>query len=190
MKYALELSQVPQSIRALTNGKNFEADICDSVQPMNMNWSGGTRYTYTAVNLETGEHQPIIDRRPWPQSEAPAPPIPMKPGWAVVLTRKGTVKLCTIYMHADNAPAQLAAPEDYDRDMLIVLTATKSLKSSYGGIKNYRLHEAKRDTDIDEARWAAALERCQQAGLLRKNKSITPAGRNACRDYSDLRYFK
>lgn len=65
------------------------------------------------------------------------------------------------------------------REEKIVLAATRSLKSSYGGVKNYRFVEARRETGISAESWESAVKALQDKGLLRYDRAITPAGRNA-----------
>ena len=84
----------------------------------------------------------------------------------------------------------LIRPDEFNKDILpitedineyekIVLEHTRSLKSSYGGIKNYRFYEANRKTNITLENWNNAIETCITKGLLAKNKAITPKGYNA-----------
>ena len=57
---------------------------------------------------------------------------------------------------------------------------TSSLKSSYGGVSNLRFVEANRTMGITQERWDAAVTSLMASKHLRRNKSITPKGRNAC----------
>lgn len=61
----------------------------------------------------------------------------------------------------------------------VVLAATRSLKSSYAGIKNYRFYEAHERTGITETEWDSAKAVCIQKGLLNRAGAITDDGRNA-----------
>ena len=64
-------------------------------------------------------------------------------------------------------------------DEITVLKYTSSLKSSYAGIKNYRFHEAHRNTGISLDNWNTTKQALIDKKLLRKNGSITADGRNA-----------
>ena len=162
----------------------FAFEITDTVQLINTNWSGGTKNDYIAVNLQTGESKPMIDRRPWPQNQGPLPPAKMPPDWAIAKrsTFRGKNMGVTFYIHPDNAPRTLPSPEEegsgLDKDQQIVLIATRSRKPSYGGISNYRYHEANRITGITPERWNAAKEALIASGHLNKRGAITPKGRN------------
>lgn len=68
--------------------------------------------------------------------------------------------------------------QEISKDEIIVLVATRSLKSSYAGDYLYRFHEAKRCTGITEERWNIAVDSLIEKGLLNKNKAINARGRN------------
>jgi hypothetical protein len=61
----------------------------------------------------------------------------------------------------------------------IVLVATSSLKSSYGGIPNFRFTQAKSETGITQADWDLAKESLTKKGFLNKAGAITTSGKNA-----------
>jgi len=64
-------------------------------------------------------------------------------------------------------------------EQMVVLYATRSLKSSYGGIPNYRFHQAHEETGITKEQWEQAKGELIDARLLNKAGAITPSGRNA-----------
>jgi hypothetical protein len=84
----------------------------------------------------------------------------------------------TIHVHAENAPKYLPAPVDLTEDEKTVIGYTKSCKSSYAGIPNFRFHEATRRTKITLDRWEAAKASCIVKGLLNKAGALTIDGRN------------
>lgn len=61
----------------------------------------------------------------------------------------------------------------------MVLAATRGLKSSYAGIKNYRFHAARESTGITEPEWNQAKDACMAKGLLNRAGAISDDGRNA-----------
>lgn len=86
---------------------------------------------------------------------------------------------------------QLALPchVELTVDEKIVLSATRSLKSSYNGLSNYRFHEASQTTGITQARWGAALGSLKARKLLNAAGAITDEGKNAI-GWTDLRSLK
>lgn len=60
----------------------------------------------------------------------------------------------------------------------VVLVATRSLKSSYAGISNYRLHEARSMTGITTQEWNDAVATLKSRKLLNAAGAITTAGKN------------
>jgi hypothetical protein len=87
----------------------------------------------------------------------------------------------TFHIHPGNMPKFLTKDkhEELTNNEKIVLYFTRSLKSSYAGISNYRFHEAHRQHNISLEDWNAAKESLIQKGLLAKNSSITVKGKNA-----------
>jgi len=85
----------------------------------------------------------------------------------------------TIYANKEDIVPLLPEPQELTEDEITVLLYTRSLKSSYAGIKNYRFYEAHNRTGITSEQWEKAKENCIRKRLLRKNGSITPKGRNA-----------
>jgi hypothetical protein len=72
-----------------------------------------------------------------------------------------------------------AKTEDLTNDERIVLYATRSLKSSYNGVKDYRFHAANQDTGITRDRWEAVKTALIERKLLNKAGAITVDGKNA-----------
>ncbi len=162
----------------------FSFEVTDTIELINTNWSGGSKNDYVAINLQTGETKPMIDRRPWPQNQSPIPPAKLPPNWAVAKrsTFRGKNMGVTFYINPENAPKTLPSPEKegggLEKDQQIVLIATRSFKPSYGGVSNYRYQEANRKTGITPERWNAAKEALIASGHLNKRGAITPKGRN------------
>ncbi len=208
--FHLRPDQVPDNLKSIFDAigmpgekyrtTQFQFIVTDQVELINMQWSGGTKNDYVAVNLKTGESKPMIDPRPWPANQSAMPPVKIPPDWAIAKrkTYKGKNLGVEFYIHPSNAPAALPSPEKQGegegmpRDEEIVLVATRSLKSSYGGIKNYRFHSANEKTGITPDRWRAARDSLIGGGYLNKRGAITPKGRNAIahlgtRDLSQFR---
>jgi len=71
-----------------------------------------------------------------------------------------------------------ASANELTREQRIVLISTRSYKSSYAGVGNYRYIEAARETGISLADWERSKAECQSMGYLDKRGAITVEGRN------------
>lgn len=99
---------------------------------------------------------------------------------ALVRHYHGRFESITIYLNPANLRTDLLPPKPaLDWAQSVVLAATRSLKSSYAGIRNYRFQEAHERTGITEAEWNSAKDACIASGLLNRAGAITDAGRNA-----------
>lgn len=176
----LEPNQVPENLRY--SGRKYKADISDTVTLHNTYWSGGTRSTYSAVDLNTGQKvsiatdsAPVIFGLDYDGQQ-----ITLKPGYAIIEHSMfcGKDMGLTFHIHPDNAGKFLPSPNtDLSESELCLLDATAGLKGSYGGRKpriDMMRFNGFSDIDIDTAK-TLLIEK----GLLRKNGAITPAGRNA-----------
>jgi len=148
-------------------------------------WSGGTRSTYSAIVLETGQAATVSDNMsaPWDATRKEQR-IALKPGFAVVEHSIfcGKDMGLTFYVHPDNAAKLLPAPaEALSEHESIVLNATCSYKSSYNGQDRYDM--AKSDSRSmsfpTRAEWDSAKWLLIGKGLLNKAGAVTPKGRNA-----------
>ena len=90
--------------------------------------------------------------------------------------------LITIYLNQEDLAPLLPSKQEITEDEKIVLHYTKSLKSTYAGIKNYRFYEANREKGITLERWDRAKNNLISRELLNKRGAITDEGRNAYED--------
>lgn len=142
-------------------------------------WSDGYRESYCIVRYD-GQTASIPTEPFLQRSELHERDYVLKPGYAVVRRTQGRCPHVTIIVHPDMVPRFLPADDGkLDRDHLIVLVATRSLKSSYAGVKNYRLAEVQQYTGITSDRWEAAKADLIGRKLLNKAGAITNDGRNA-----------
>ena len=174
----------PVFLRAFPHykGRTFAAEAREEVVFDSNYWSGGTRYTYRGIDLTTGEvFQPESDEYGNPFINPNIPTVKLEPGKAIVCHKVfcGKDMGLTIYVHPDNLTKLLPAPAELSADERTVLEYTASLKASYGGVSNYRYHEAHRRTGITLDRWNFAKQALIGRRLLNKRGAITPAGRNA-----------
>lgn len=147
-------------------------------------WSGGCRNSFVAVNLLTLEKVNLPHFNP-PQFGGPSedPYFDLStqsvPVGIVELSNVGMSEYITFHLHPHNVQRFIAKSDgSVSLNEKIVLYATRSLKSSYGGISNYRFHEAHQATGITQQDWDDCIQSLIHRKLLRKNKSITPAGKN------------
>ena len=91
----------------------------------------------------------------------------------------------TFYIHPSDAPQLLPDTPDATENERIVLEFTSGLKNTYGGRTNIRFTEAGRKYGISAEDWETAVQSCISKGWLRKNRAITPDGRNV--DTGDIR---
>lgn len=179
----LDPSEVPAVLRRACGGytgRKFKAVAATEVRFSDNAWSGGTKSDYLGLDLATGETfaPPRNDYgTPFTGRE---PTVQLEPGKAIVEHSRfcGKDTGITFHLHPDNLAKLLAAPDEVTRDEKIVLVATRSLKSSYGGVKNYRFSEAAAYTGITAERWEAAKTALIGRKLLNAAGAITPAGRN------------
>lgn len=182
----LERKDVPQMILdAYTyNGRMFELEQCESVTLNNACWSGGTKSDYMAINLDTGE----VSKAKSTISNPFKYPMPVKiviPPRTVIVSHRyfcGKDMGLKIYARGEDITPLLPPKSNLSEDEKIVLYHTRSLKSSYAGIKNYRFHEASRNTGITATRWDSAKDKLKKSKHLNKAGAITPKGRNVVED--------
>jgi len=95
----------------------------------------------------------------------------------------------TFYVSPESSPMFVTAPvEDVTEDQKIVLAYTRSRKSSYAGIPDYRFHEA-RSKGITRDRWDAAKSECIARGWLNKAGAITNDGRNVIAQFAEWKWL-
>lgn len=165
----------------LEGTKSVQVEITPTLSMQNTWWDGGGRYSYHVVELATGRVLSVPHHDP-PQFGGPtfAPNLQIPEGAVVVEVGQGTVKGVRIYAPPDTIPKALSAPPDaLPWAERVVLAATARLKASYGGVRDLRRQEAKRDTGITDQEYDAAKASLIQKRLLNSVGSISIEGRNA-----------
>ncbi|MFH1918709.1 MAG: hypothetical protein ABIP48_02310 [Planctomycetota bacterium] len=181
----LDRQDVPEVFRLAFpsyRGRQYRVTAAESVMLDANYWSGGTKYTYRGVDLLTGKVlPPDCDEYGNPFVRPEVPTVAIEPGRAIVCHKVfcGKDLGLTIYVHPDNLAKLLPKPAELTGHEQTVLSHTASLKSSYGGISNYRFHEAHQRTGITLAEWDTAKQSLIAKGLLDKRGAITTKGRNA-----------
>ena len=172
------------------NGRTFKLST-DVPSRLDSYWSGGSKDSYVIYKLETGEVAQVHSNHPFFESNQPSTLNELPVGFAIVKHTifQGKDLGITIYGNAENITPLLPPAEELSVDEDAVLFFTRSLKSSYAGVKNYRFVNARRETGITEERWEKAKADLIKRKLLNKAGAITPSGRNAVGDrHSYKRY--
>lgn len=165
------------------SGKKFMVVVQDTVDTTyNAYWSGGTRYWYNFVRLDTMQafgvvsaQHPVFDK-----AIENADCVKLVAGLVCVKH----VHFCgkdlgiTIMVCKENAPKLLPDNTEYTRQEKIVLSSTRANKNTYAGETNRRFKEARRITSITVDEWETAKQNLIEKKLLNKAGAITNAGRN------------
>lgn len=114
MQIKLTPKQVPTELRGTYTGRKFKAEVCETmIIPADAGlWDGGSKDSYTGIDLETGKQAvfPGETLVPWDEHRSDKVVI-MHPGFAVV---RHTI-FCgkdlglTYYIHPENAGKFLPA---------------------------------------------------------------------------------
>jgi len=165
------------------SGRKFRLDVAESVD-IRSYWSDGSRETFVFVDLATLSKRVHVpsNGNGFDPDIRDASDVRIPDGVACVkhsiFCGKDTGLTIIVNPQTMN-PALLPSTVELSRDERIVLAATAGLKSSYGGIKDLRYHEATRETGITRERWDTAKSSCIARKLLNSAGAITPDGRNA-----------
>ena len=200
----LENTQVPAHLRGNYSGRKFSAIVTDTITISSHDglWDGGSRTTYSLVNIETGESVPASDNMsaPWDNTRQDRT-VTLRPGFAAIRHSIfcGKDMGLTFYVHPDNAAKLLPAPAaELSPYECTVLEATCSKKSHYMGKDRYQMAKddcvdwngqpreyGRRDYGIGDLpfptreQWNAAKDSLISKGLLNKAGAVTVKGRNA-----------
>lgn len=160
-------------------GNRVTVETAGSVRFSGTMWQDGYRDRYCVVRFD-GQTASIPTEPFLQRSELHERDYPLQPGYAVIRWSQGRYSHVTILVHPDMVPRFLPTDDSkLERDHLIVLVATRSLKASYGGVKNFRFTEARRYTGITLESWERAKADLIDRKLLNKAGAITNDGRNA-----------
>jgi hypothetical protein len=172
-------------------GKKFKVEAFQGPMRCDSYWSEGSRDYWVVLNLETGKSEPIPENgTPFSNGGKVSQELPINGALVLRAISRGVEAGITIYLRPENIRADmLPAPVDLDWKEKVVLSATRSLKSTYAGIKNYRFHEANERTGIALVQWEVARARLIERGLLNKAGAITDEGKNAI-GWTDLSSLK
>ena len=169
-------------------GRKYSLQVREPGMSLTSYWDGGSRSYYRVVRLsdmqavEVPQNGSGFDGHGYGFTNEQLP----QPGLMVVehAIFCGKDFGLTFHVHQENAakflPADSAVTLTWEQR--VVLTATRSLKSSYGGIKNFRFVQANDETGITLAQWEQAKGELIAAKLLNAAGAITVTGSNAAKD--------
>lgn len=185
----LDPKQVPSQLTSGYSGRKFKAVVCETVTiPSDAGlWDGGSREKYHVVRLADGAALPAAEHNaaPWDNGRRDRT-VNLESGVCVVKHSVfcGKDMGLTFYVHPSDATAMLPAPAaDMTETEKLVLQATRSFKSSYGGRDRYQMATDGLRYDgkpyPTRAQWDEAKAELVTRGYLNKAGAITTAGRNA-----------
>jgi len=163
------------------NGKKYRVVISDKYHLQNY-WDGGSKSEPLLIQREGLKVSSPKNTTTNPFRDDAHVTLDIPPGYFIMEHKisRGKDMGITFYVRSDEVDSMmLPKQEELSRDEMIVLVATRSFKSSYGGVKDYRYQEARRVTGITVDRWNVAKEILIEKKLLNKNSSISNEGRNA-----------
>jgi hypothetical protein len=144
-------------------------------------WDGGSRTECVFLSMVDLKRLEIAGNHPFFERNNPAQAgatVELTDGVAMVThsISQGRDMGLTLYVNPANInPELLPAPVELSADETTVLVYTRSLKSSYGGVSDYR----RVSSGLSTERWETAKAQLIDRGLLKKNGSITAEGKNA-----------
>lgn len=159
------------------NGKKFQLSTSVPTR-LDSYWDGGSRNYYVFVELATMKSISLPSNHPLFEPNNPRD-LKILPNGIVIVQHTffcGKDMGITIYANQDQLVPLLPEAQELSRDEKIVLYFTKSYKSSYAGISNYRFHLAKKY--ITQENWEIAKQSLISKKLLNKAGAVTPEGRN------------
>lgn len=161
------------------HGRKFQIVPAESMT-LSSYWDGGSRTYYAVISQVPGEIQSVMIGECGGPFQPPPSKVTLNPQTMVVSHHIfcGEDLGLTFYVHPSVLPKYLPEPASLPRNEKIVLSATRSYKSTYAGTSNYRFHEAKRQTGIGLADWNIAKDSLIRRGLLNKAGALTVDGKN------------
>jgi len=156
---------------------------------LNSYWDGGSRDYYYFYQPATGKIMPVGSNHPAFEANQPRE-LKRLPDDLILIEHSifcGKDAGLTFYVNPENLSNYLPRNNgELSLEEKLVLVATRSLKSSYNGIKNLRLYEINRYYRMSGETWEQIKSRLSGKGLLNKRGAITPEGRNSIQGYWDI----
>lgn len=184
----LEPNQVPAYLKGDYSGKKFKAIVTENVSvPSDAGfWSGGSRETYSFVEIASGRSIPSPGQSNAPWGDRQELSVTLPEGVALVCHSmfQGKDFGLTFYLRPENAQKLFPARDELSAHQKSVLQATRSYKSSYNGQDRYSMargyaYGLEAENFPTRSQWEAAKLELIAQGYLNKAGAITPKGRNA-----------
>lgn len=148
-----------------------------------MQWDSGYRQTYIVVQLSDMRTIQIGEAAFLSKDDFYNTNHNIPEGYVVVVFVNGRYEHVEIISPATEITKSLTYAPTLSDDERTVLAVTRSYKSTYAGISNYRYPEAHRQTAITLEDYNIAKEHLIEMKLLNKAGAITVDGKNAIGDY-------
>lgn len=156
-------------------GNKIQSEVVDTVSVYNTSWDEGNKRDYVIVQLSTMRAITISD---CPYGMIDNRTIKVEPGYIIcVRVYSGVNTYVYLYCSANDITPSLEHKEELSKNEMIVLIATRSYKSSYAGISNYRFHQASGRITLEN--WESTKKSLIDNGYLNKAGAITIKGKNA-----------
>jgi hypothetical protein len=187
--YLDKLTPLQQKIKDMTfpdyKGKHYRVRLAEKTIFGGTQWSGGSKTEYAIVDISQVEHGGLakhVPEAPFLQRSGMHEEYTAIPPNFIVVEHEyvcGKDMGITFVLNPIAGTKFLPPKTELSQDEAIVLVATRSLKSSYAGTKEYRFVEANRVTGITRAQWEVAKRNLIKRGMLNEAGAITPSGKNA-----------
>lgn len=167
-------------------GKKCQLHYTDHPINMASYWSGGSRNFYVIVRLSDMKVMSIPQQSMFDPQINGIEAFVIPQGYVVVEHCIFCGKDMGLTVNARTDGIKLIAEQapELTRAEIMVLVATKALKSSYGGVSDYRAHELRRKgltmKQVDDAR-----RHLRELKLLDARNAITNAGRNVVAEHPE-----
>ena len=160
--------------------KEVQAIVSETIEFTGTNWDSGYKREYTVVDLTTMRVVPVPNQpSPWHQTQLHSDTHNINPGYAVVVWQwAGTRHWVEIWGHPQTVSGLITKTPELSRDEMIVLCCTRSYKSSYGGIPQYRQYMAM-GKGMSSIVWEETKQKLIERKLLNKAGALTIDGKNA-----------
>jgi hypothetical protein len=180
MKY-IEKRLVPPAILnhilEFYSGTKFELVSTETVSLRNCFWEGGSRSTWYGIDLNSNKIHKLDFNHVHPWSVPNSKNVNLDLNCCVLEHKivSGKDYGVTIYLHPENCCLNIEDKTELNENEKKFLYYTRSLVSSYAGVKNYR----QKNSGLTPEEWQIAKESLIVKKLVNKNGALTVAGKNA-----------
>lgn len=161
------------------NKRQVQVTPAEEVSLTGMNWSGGYKTGYVAVNLSSGDSEGFPDPE-W-NAVYQLRKVKMRAGIAIIAYQwAGLSKFVEVYLHPSNVVQQVEHSQELTANQLAILFCTRVYKNTYGGETDLRRKEAGRaGYRLSPEAWRAEQDTLCKLGYLDRRGSLTTKGKNA-----------